>query len=66
MKDISIVVLVLAATVALLLLAPFLLLWSVNTLFGSGIPYDAKHIVAAWVLLFVIRLATRAEVKKKD
>jgi hypothetical protein len=64
MKDFSFVVMVLMATVALLLLAPFLLLWSVNTLFGSVIPYDARHLVAAWVLLFVIRLATRTEVKK--
>ena len=64
MKDSVVVLLVLAATFLLLLATPVLLVWSANTLFGTGIPYDAKHLFAAWVLLFVIRFVTRTEVKK--
>jgi hypothetical protein len=63
MKDFIFVSGILVLTVILLLVLPVAFLWSVNSLFGTGIPYTFRHLLAAWVLLFVFRVATRTEVK---
>lgn len=65
MKDLTLVVGVLLLTVVLLLVTPVVFIWSVNLLFGTGIQYDTKSILAAWCLLFIVRLVTRTEVKRE-
>lgn len=63
MKDFVFVVTILLLVVVLLAIAPLAFLWSVNSLFGAGIPYNFNSLIAAWVLLAVLRLVTRSEVK---
>ena len=65
MQDIIFVLLVLVLGAILLVVTPVAFIWGVNTLFGQSIPYDLKSVFAAWVLLFVIRIVTRAEVETK-
>lgn len=65
MKDLILVVGILLLVVVLLAITPLAFLWSVNTLFGASIPYTTQSFLAAWVLLFVIRIVTRAEVKNE-
>lgn len=62
MKELFLFVLVFLALFVLLIAMPFAFLWSVNALFGLSIPFDLRHLFAAWVLLFVIRIATRTDV----
>lgn len=64
MKDIAIVLGFLLLVVVLLAVTPLAFLWSVNSLFGLSIPYTLHSFLAAWVLLSVVRLVTRTEVKK--
>lgn len=66
MKDIFIVVGFILLVIVLLAITPLAFLWSVNSLFGLTIPYTLHSFVAAWVLLSVIRLITRTEVKKNE
>lgn len=47
----------------LLSVMPLLFLWSVNSLFGLTIPYNLHSMLAAWALLFVLRIVTRTEVE---
>ena len=65
MKETVQIVAILLLVLVLLAVMPVALVWSVNTLFGLSIPYNLKSIVAAWVLLFVIRVATRTEVNNE-
>lgn len=65
MKDLTLVVGVIMLTVFLLFATPMAFIWGVNTLFGLSIPYDLKHLFAAWVVLFATRIVTRTEVQKK-
>lgn len=63
MKEIIISALVLLSLLVLLAVTPLAFLWSVNSLFGLGIAYELKNVVAAWAFLFVIRLVTRTDEK---
>ena len=63
MKDFIFVVSILMLVVLLLAIVPIAFLWSINGLFGLGIPYEIKSIAAAWILLAVIRLATRVDIE---
>lgn len=63
MKDLAIVLGFLLLVVVLLAVTPLAFIWSVNVLFGAGIPFGVRSFVAAWVLLSVVRLVTRTEVK---
>jgi hypothetical protein len=65
MKDLLFVVGIMALVVILLAVTPLAFLWSVNSLFGTSIPYTLYSFLAAWVLLTVIRIATRTEVKNE-
>ena len=65
MKETVQIVAILLLVLVLLAVMPVALVWSVNTLFGLSIPYNLKSIAAAWVLLFVIRVATRTEVNNE-
>lgn len=65
MKDFIFVVGILILVVVLLAITPIVFLWSVNTLFGLSIPYTLHSFLAAWALLFVIRVVTRTEVKNE-
>lgn len=65
MKDLILVVGIFLLLGVLLLVTPLMFLWSVNSLFGLGIPYTLHSFLAAWVLLFVIRVVTRTEVKNE-
>ena len=37
-----------------LLIVPVASIWSVNTLFHTGIPYDIKHLLAALILAVLV------------
>jgi len=65
MKDFLVVVGVLVLAAVLLALTPMVFLWSVNSLFGLSIPYNLRSFLAAWALLFVIRVVTRTEVNRE-
>lgn len=62
MKELFLVIFVVLALLVCLLVLPAAFLWSVNSLFATGIPYTFRHLFAAWVLLFVLRVVTRTEV----
>lgn len=62
MRDLFLVVFILALVVVLLAVTPLAFLWSVNSLFGLSIPYSLKSVFAAWVLLFVVRIVARTQV----
>lgn len=61
MRDFFFVLGILLLVVVLLAVTPLLFLWSVNSLFAAGIPYNFRHLFAAWVLLFVLRIVTRVD-----
>lgn len=63
MKEFVVVLFVAVMLLVLLSVTPLLFLWSVNSLFGLTIPYNFHSILAAWALLFVIRIVTRTEVE---
>ena len=65
MKELFLVVFVFLALLVCLLVLPAAFLWSVNSLFGTGIPYNFRHLLVAWVLLFVFRIVTRTEVDRE-
>jgi hypothetical protein len=65
MKDLLFVVGMMLLVVVLLAVTPLAFLWSVNSLFGTGIPYNLHSFLAAWILLTVIRIVTRTEVKNE-
>ena len=65
MKDLIFVIGILLLVVVLLAIMPLAFLWSINSLFGLSIPYTFHSFLAAWVLLFVIRVVTRTEVKNE-
>lgn len=63
MKELFLAAFLVLAVILLLMVTPMAFLWSVNSLFGLGIPYTFHSFLAAWVLLFVIRLVTRSNEK---
>lgn len=63
MKELFLAAFLVLAVILLLMVTPMAFLWSVNSLFGLGIPYTLHSFLAAWVLLFVIRLVTRSNEK---
>lgn len=65
MKELFLVVFVILALLVCLFVLPAAFLWSVNSLFATGIPFTFRHLLAAWVLLFVIRIVTRTEVDRE-
>jgi hypothetical protein len=65
MKDLLFVAGILLLVVVLLAVTPLAFLWSVNSLFGTGIPYSLHSFLAAWMLLTVIRIVTRTEVNNE-
>lgn len=63
MKELFLAAFLVLAVILLLMVTPMAFLWSINSLFGLGIPYTIHSFLAAWVLLFVIRLVTRSNEK---
>ena len=63
MKELFLVAFLVLAVILLLMVTPMAFIWSINSLFGLGIPYTIHSFLAAWVLLFVIRLVTRSNEK---
>lgn len=63
MKELFLAAFLVLAVILLLMVTPMAFLWSINSLFGLGIPYTLHSFLAAWVLLFVIRLVTRSNEK---
>lgn len=61
MKDFAYVFGILLLVVVLLAVMPFAFLWSLNTLFGLGVPYTLKYLFAAWLLLAVFKFVTRTD-----
>jgi hypothetical protein len=46
--------LLLVVVAILLLVAPFGVIWAINTLFGMGIPYGVQSYAAALILILVM------------
>lgn len=63
MKELFLAAFLVLAIILLLMVTPMAFLWSINSLFGLGIPYTIHSFLAAWILLFVIRLVTRSNEK---
>ena len=57
--DILKVVVIVLVVVGLLWLVPLLMIWSINTLFNTGIPYT----LSTWFAAFVLTSAVTSKVK---
>lgn len=64
MKETTLALLLVLAAVLILLVTPLAFIWSVNSLFGSGIPYTPNSFLAAWTLLLVIQVVLRSSNEK--
>jgi hypothetical protein len=63
-KDATVVLPILILSLLLILFWPLAVIWSLNTLFDTGIPYSLRTWAATVVLVTIVRVSTLSPEKR--